>query len=47
LQSAYEQVVSKGGCAGVDEQTVAHFARTAGRSLKEIVAEVNRTMRGW
>jgi len=29
LQSAFEKVVRQGGCAGADEQTVAHFAREA------------------
>jgi RNA-directed DNA polymerase len=29
LQSAFDKVWRKGGCAGADEQTVAHFAREA------------------
>jgi RNA-directed DNA polymerase len=40
LQSAYEPVVSQGGCAGVDEQTVADFARQAGAELARLYAQL-------
>jgi hypothetical protein len=35
-QSAYEQAVSQGGCAGVGEPTGAHFARPAGAELARL-----------
>ena len=40
LQSAYEKVVSKGGCAGADKQTVAHFARQAGAELARLHEQI-------
>ena len=40
LQSAYEKVVSKGGCAGADRQTVAHFARQAEAELARLHAQL-------
>ena len=36
LQSAYEKVWRKGGSAGADEQTVAHFERHAGAELARL-----------
>lgn len=36
LQRAYEKVRSKGGSAGVDEQTLAHFGRHAERELQRL-----------
>jgi RNA-directed DNA polymerase len=40
LQSAYEKVMRKGGCAGADQQTVAHFARQAGAELVRLHAQL-------
>ena len=40
LQSAYERVVSKGGCAGADQQTVAHFARQREAELARLQAQL-------
>jgi RNA-directed DNA polymerase len=40
LQSAYERVVSKGGCAGADQQTVAHFAGQAEAELARLHAQL-------
>ena len=40
LQSAYERVVSKGGCAGADKQTVVHFARQAPAELARLHAQL-------
>jgi len=36
LQSAYEKVAGKDGCAGADQQTVAQFARQAGAELARL-----------
>ena len=36
LQSAWEKVWSKGGCAGADGQTVAHFGRQAEAELARL-----------
>lgn len=40
LDRAFGKVWAKGGCAGVDEQTVAHFARQAGAELARLHAQL-------
>jgi RNA-directed DNA polymerase len=40
LQSAFEKVMSKGGCAGADQQTVAHFGRQAEAELAWLHAQL-------
>lgn len=40
LHSAYAKVVSKGGCAGADRQTVAHFAGQAEAELARLQAQL-------
>ncbi len=54
LQRAYEKVWRNGGCAGADEQTVAHFGRHAEAELRQLHEQLRTgryrpqpVLRGW